>query len=128
VDDVMRELLDDARADTLTPATPPFWVIVRALRDFVTAHGELPLSGELPDMTATTDQYLRLQRVFVDKAAEDRADLRARVAALAAAAGIAADAIPVTMVDRACKNARFLRCFRLHSLADEHALDERTKE
>jgi len=128
VDDVMRELLDDGRADTIAADTPHFWVVVRALRDFVAANGELPLSGEVPDMTATTEQYLRLQRVFVDKAAEDRADMRARVAALAASAGMPADAIPVALVDRACKNARFLRCFRLHSLASEHALDERTKE
>ena len=31
----------------------------------------MPVSGTIPDMTALTEFYLAIQKVYVDKAAED---------------------------------------------------------
>jgi hypothetical protein len=39
---------------------------------FLTEHNTLPLSGAIPDLTATTEQYMLLQQAYQSKA---RADL-----------------------------------------------------
>lgn len=43
----------------------PFWVIAKAVRDFVENEGagNLPLRGSLPDMTAETARYITLQQL-----------------------------------------------------------------
>lgn len=50
----------------------PHSFLVRALDAFYAETHTLPLSGTIPDMTATTDQYVLLQQVYQAKA---RADL-----------------------------------------------------
>jgi hypothetical protein len=44
-----------------------FWIIARAIRDFVQNEGSglLPLPGKLPDMKADTKGYVRLQQMYV---------------------------------------------------------------
>lgn len=124
----LQEVLDDEAAKHLTATTSPFWFLVAAVRDFVTAHGSLPLSGErciscgaiaslpsthlprrhspcahccicccvvvgcgaageLPDMTATTELYIALQRVYAAQAEADRAAVATRVRELEASVG-----------------------------------------
>lgn len=43
----------------------PFWIMAKAVQDFVEKEGEgcLPLSGSIPDMTAETEKYIALQQV-----------------------------------------------------------------
>lgn len=54
-------------------STPFFSFLVRALDLFMSAHnGAPPLSGHIPDLTATTEQYVLLQQAYQSKA---RADL-----------------------------------------------------
>lgn len=42
-----------------------FWIIAKAVRDFVENEGGglLPLKGSLPDMTADTEKYISLQQM-----------------------------------------------------------------
>jgi hypothetical protein len=47
--------------------------LVRALDHFLTETSALPLSGTIPDMTATTDQYVLLQQTYQAKAHADLA-------------------------------------------------------
>lgn len=46
----------------------PFWIIAKAVRDFVDNEGRglLPLKGTLPDMTADTEKYVALQQMYDD--------------------------------------------------------------
>ena len=64
----------------LTPTlTRPivFSFFLRALDRFVHENNNLvPLSGLLPDMTATTDYYVQLQTIFHQKAEQDRSIFR----------------------------------------------------
>lgn len=117
----MRAILDDPAAApaNLKADTPHFWFVVAALRDFVAAEGALPVAGTLPDMTATTDLYVSLQRVYQAQAAADAAAVSKRVAQLLAAAGLPPTAIPADEIALMCKNARHLRVFRYRSLAQE---------
>jgi amyloid beta precursor protein binding protein 1 len=43
----------------------PFWIMAKAVRDFVENEGEgcLPLNGSIPDMTAETEKYIALQQL-----------------------------------------------------------------
>lgn len=49
-----------------------FWVLVKALKQFAEKNdGFLPLSGELPDMDSTTDNYIALQNIYKNKSKKD---------------------------------------------------------
>ncbi|OAV96502.1 hypothetical protein PTTG_00960 [Puccinia triticina 1-1 BBBD Race 1] len=50
-----------------------FWLLVRSLREFVKQHPnhQLPLSGVLPDMKSDTKNYIKMQTIYRQKAAED---------------------------------------------------------
>ncbi|ODV74605.1 Ula1p CYBJADRAFT_166404 [Cyberlindnera jadinii NRRL Y-1542] len=50
-----------------------FWILVKALKAFVTRTGVLPLTGALPDMTSSTGNYLALKKIYQGKADADRA-------------------------------------------------------
>lgn len=50
-----------------------FWILVKALGEFVAITEELPLRGSIPDMTADSNKYIELQTIFVQKASEDLA-------------------------------------------------------
>ena len=117
------ELLSDPAALSLSPKSSPFWIVVRALGDFAAAEGRLPLSGALPDMTATTDLYVGLQRIYQAQAAEDASGVASRVAALCAAAGVPLDtaAAASSAVPSMARHARYVRVLRLRSLEEEFA-------
>lgn len=76
----VQALLRDPMCDTLAPDTPKFWLLVRALRDYVTTPvdasprgggGFLPQSTTLPDMKALSEVYVGLRKVYVAKAKSD---------------------------------------------------------
>jgi amyloid beta precursor protein binding protein 1 len=43
-----------------------FWLFVEALQVFYQDFKRLPLSGVVPDMISTTENYLTLQRIYID--------------------------------------------------------------
>lgn len=57
------QLLNDPACNAIGPQTPNFWVIARAVRDFVANEGAglLPLPGVVPDMKADTTKYVTMQ-------------------------------------------------------------------
>ncbi|PVU87069.1 hypothetical protein BB559_006247 [Furculomyces boomerangus] len=52
-----------------------FWVMARALRDFVhcstEGNGKLPLTGTIPDMKADTKRFIEIQKIYKNKANQD---------------------------------------------------------
>ena len=50
-----------------------FWLLVRALKEFVASEGKglLPLRGTIPDMTSSSDMYIQLQRIYQAQAWAD---------------------------------------------------------
>ena len=89
-----------------------FWVLAGALRLFRDRTGELPLEGSLPDMAATTDQYVALQRVYASKAAADASAVMALVQELLALRGRDPSEISPATVARFCRNSRGLQVAR----------------
>eukprot|EP00697_Spironema_sp_BW2_P003495 gnl/Spiro4/14648_TR7890_c0_g1_i1.p1 gnl/Spiro4/14648_TR7890_c0_g1~~gnl/Spiro4/14648_TR7890_c0_g1_i1.p1 ORF type:complete len:606 (+),score=152.23 gnl/Spiro4/14648_TR7890_c0_g1_i1:187-1818(+) len=80
----------------LTADSHPFWVVVRALKDFVENEGQgrLPLIGSIPDMTATTINYITLQTIYKRKAEADLNVIQERVAALLRSLGRSETEVP----------------------------------
>ncbi|VDM70944.1 unnamed protein product [Strongylus vulgaris] len=71
------EILMDHKCDDTSKCAQPFWIICAALRRFVDAHGVLPLSGILPDMTSDSKRYSHLASIFREKALADAAEVYA---------------------------------------------------
>uniref|UniRef100_A0A183C091 NEDD8-activating enzyme E1 regulatory subunit n=1 Tax=Globodera pallida TaxID=36090 RepID=A0A183C091_GLOPA len=54
----------------------PFWIFATALREFIEKNGQqMPISGQLPDMTSDSKRYAQLLGVFRNKSMEDAAQL-----------------------------------------------------
>ena len=51
-------------------------MLVKALKGFYAAEKRLPVSGVIPDMIGETSVYLKLQKIYIDKAQEDRAKMK----------------------------------------------------
>ncbi|KDO21711.1 hypothetical protein SPRG_21242 [Saprolegnia parasitica CBS 223.65] len=71
IPDDVRDVLAHASTMTLTASTATFWFIARALAGFVAAHGSLPHSGHVPDMTSFTAYYVTIQKLYSEKAKSD---------------------------------------------------------
>uniref|UniRef100_U5EXE7 NEDD8-activating enzyme E1 regulatory subunit n=1 Tax=Corethrella appendiculata TaxID=1370023 RepID=U5EXE7_9DIPT len=67
------EILNDEQCVNLNKNSSAFWILARAVKDFVNneGSGHLPLPGVLPDMTADTDSYIKLQNVYRNRAIHD---------------------------------------------------------
>lgn len=70
----IQEILDDEKADS-KEFHSNFWTLVSALKEFVNQYGCLPVNGKVPDMTATSEFYITLQRIYQNKAKDDREKL-----------------------------------------------------
>uniref|UniRef100_A0A182PP46 Queuine tRNA-ribosyltransferase accessory subunit 2 n=1 Tax=Anopheles epiroticus TaxID=199890 RepID=A0A182PP46_9DIPT len=70
---VVQEILQDDRCVNVNTESNAFWIMARALKDFVDNEGNglLPVPGVLPDMTADTNSYISLQTVYRNQAAHD---------------------------------------------------------
>ncbi|KAJ1819017.1 NEDD8-activating enzyme E1 regulatory subunit, partial [Coemansia sp. RSA 2598] len=93
-----------------------FWLMAKALRRFTESAysgGALPLSGAIPDMKADTQRYIALQRVYKQKADQDKAELTRHIHEVLEAAGLPQTYISQPEIDLYCKNAHRLRLLRL---------------
>jgi len=94
-----------------------FAILLQALQQFLHQHDQQPpLLGKIPDMTASTELYIRLQTIYRRKAEQDVAAFRALVQPLAAAH-------PVDILDEElltfCQNVLVLDWVPNRWLADE---------
>ncbi|XP_045138460.1 NEDD8-activating enzyme E1 regulatory subunit-like [Portunus trituberculatus] len=69
----VQTLLNEAANITPSPTTKPFWIMARALHEFVSSEGRgvLPVRGTIPDMTADSEKYIKIQSLYRDQAAQD---------------------------------------------------------
>eukprot|EP00440_Ansanella_granifera_P067529 gb/GFBE01073247.1/.p1 GENE.gb/GFBE01073247.1/~~gb/GFBE01073247.1/.p1 ORF type:complete len:527 (+),score=128.91 gb/GFBE01073247.1/:1-1581(+) len=98
--------------------TTDFWIVAKAVSQFVKDCGKLPLAGTLPDMTASTDMYIKLQEIYASRADGDYAAITAHVAAIQKNLGVER-AIAPEFVKRFCQNAMYCQVFRYRTLEQE---------
>jgi amyloid beta precursor protein binding protein 1 len=111
----------DDKCVNVTSESSSFWIIARAVKDFVENEGKgaLPLRGSLPDMTADSARYIKLLQVYQEKAKQDVEAVQTRVRQLLQSVA-KADVISDDEIKMFCKNSHFLRVVRCRPLADEH--------
>ncbi|KXJ95214.1 ThiF family protein [Microdochium bolleyi] len=81
-----------------------FWLVVAAVKQFYEKHGCLPVPGAIPDMKAESDVYVKLQRVYKNKAQKDAREIFDTVKSMPG--GGRAEYADIELF---CKNARFVR-------------------
>lgn len=118
----VQALLDDPACLHLTPESRNFWVLVRALKEFIVndSRGKLPLRGSIPDMNSFSDLYVGLQRVYQTQARLDVEAVAMHLSALLIGLGRSPSSVPMDSIKQFCRNSSFLRIVRYRSLAEEH--------
>ncbi|OAA55997.1 ubiquitin-like activating enzyme (UlaA) [Cordyceps fumosorosea ARSEF 2679] len=81
-----------------------FWIVAEAVSQFYQKHGQLPVTGGLPDMKAQSSVYIQLQNIYKKKARQDADEVLTIVQSLAGDL-----AVDRTEVEQFCKNARFIK-------------------
>lgn len=112
----------------LPSQSPPFWILLRALREFVndpeTNNGAklLPLVGNVPDMKATSSGFASLVSLFRNKAKKDMSDFKRILSAVLSEAGIPDDGVHVSdeMIGVFVKNAGFVEVIKGRKMRDEY--------
>eukprot|EP00270_Netrium_digitus_P018418 TRINITY_DN6996_c0_g1_i4.p1 TRINITY_DN6996_c0_g1~~TRINITY_DN6996_c0_g1_i4.p1 ORF type:complete len:463 (+),score=126.87 TRINITY_DN6996_c0_g1_i4:71-1390(+) len=123
----LRAVLEDKAAD-VTASSSDFWMLVAALKEFmrVDVDANLPLIGSIPDMTATSESYIALQRLYQEKADADVAAVEEHLHRILKSVGRDPTSIPHSAVKIFCKNARNLQVLRYKSLEEELLVSTKT--
>ncbi|KAJ3125154.1 NEDD8-activating enzyme E1 regulatory subunit [Physocladia obscura] len=111
-------ILKESKSKIIAADTPSFWIIARAVANFVDETGYLPLAGIVPDMKADTESFVKLQTIYRDRAHQDALKIHTQASSLVSAAAVATPP-NIEEVSRFCKNARNLRIVRTSSIASE---------
>ncbi|KAK7472477.1 hypothetical protein VKT23_000592 [Stygiomarasmius scandens] len=99
----IRALFNDSRLESLSPTSPPFFHLLYALKQFAAQSPHvLPLTSTLPDMKASTGSYIHLQRLYKDRAEEEKQIFKSFLQV----------PIPDDLVDSFVKNAHGLKVLR----------------
>eukprot|EP00743_Colponemidia_sp_Colp-15_P002951 GILK01003192.1.p1 GENE.GILK01003192.1~~GILK01003192.1.p1 ORF type:complete len:545 (-),score=108.62 GILK01003192.1:57-1649(-) len=117
------DVMNCPELDELTVDSDQFWILARALRDFkyMQGGGRLPLSGVLADMTADTESYLALQRVYQEKAERDYVAVANRVRGILQSLNKPTDSISDEYIRLVCKNSQQLQFIRYRTLEEEYS-------
>lgn len=122
LDDEIIDLINQVSALELNKASTEFDIMVRALGMFISkTHGEVPLSGMVPDMTSTSEYFVDLQQAYQSKATTDKLQFKAIVSSLLSSVGRSTDEISDESIDIFCKNVFNIRKMTTRSMVEEYA-------
>lgn len=135
----VQAIFNDSSTNKLHFESKPFWILARAVKEFVNNEGKgaLPLRGSIPDMTADSERYIQLQNVYRQQAKLDADVISNYVQNLLESIGRdeplvcwnqspgssprkPQDNITENDIREFCKNASFLRVLRSRSLEEEY--------
>uniref|UniRef100_A0A3Q2UUR0 NEDD8-activating enzyme E1 regulatory subunit n=1 Tax=Haplochromis burtoni TaxID=8153 RepID=A0A3Q2UUR0_HAPBU len=127
----VEDIFNSEQCKNITAQSPSFWVMLRAVKEFVhnEGNGSLPVRGTIPDMIADSQKFINLQNVYREKAMQDAAAVSKHVESLLQSVGkVWPESIPEKDIKLFCKNASFLRVVRCRSLAEEYSVDTVNKD
>ncbi|KIY03890.1 uncharacterized protein Z520_00581 [Fonsecaea multimorphosa CBS 102226] len=105
-----KEMMSMPSCTNLTADSANFWVVANAIKTFYDSHGVLPLPGTLPDMKATSADYVKLQTIYKTKARADVAEVTKLVRQIEASLSrTASSQVPDSEIEAFCKNASHVR-------------------
>ncbi|CAI5734049.1 unnamed protein product [Peronospora destructor] len=104
-----------------TKDTKEFWLLAHAVADFVKQNeGLLPVTGVVPDMTASTEWYVALQELYMTKAKEDATRVHQILLKRMCELKLPQDMISFDVVAAFCKNAPSIGMLETRSVAQEY--------
>uniref|UniRef100_A0A8K9UMV6 NEDD8-activating enzyme E1 regulatory subunit n=1 Tax=Oncorhynchus mykiss TaxID=8022 RepID=A0A8K9UMV6_ONCMY len=117
------DIFNGEQCNDITSQTPAFWVMTRAVREFVhnDGGGNLPVRGSIPDMIADSEKFINLQNIYREKAMQDASVVSKHVESLLQSVGKVCETL-------FCSNAAFLRVVRCRSLAEEYSVETVNKD
>ncbi|XP_020794539.1 NEDD8-activating enzyme E1 regulatory subunit [Boleophthalmus pectinirostris] len=126
----VQDLFNSEQCNHITDQSSPFWVMLRAVKEFVhnEGNGNLPVRGTIPDMIADSQKFINLQNIYRQKAMQDAAAVSKHVESLIQSTELAPESISEKDIKLFCKHATFLRVVRCRSLADEYSVDSQNKD
>lgn len=119
-------IFNDTRvADTSTQNSSRFWLIVKAMKDFVynKNHGRLPVLGTIPDMISSSEEYIRLQSIYAKKAREDLDNVFSLVQTLINSSSYSPGSSLYDETKLICKNIRELRLIHTSPIYEEYEFE-----
>ncbi|KAJ8686158.1 hypothetical protein QAD02_021952 [Eretmocerus hayati] len=122
VNSSLKEILSDNSCVNLNSKSQTFWIIVKAIRDFMENEGNNlpPVRGALPDMVSDTDKFVSLQQIYHKQAQADVEAVWRRTLQLLRELGKPSDSILEKDVKLYCRHASELCVQRGTSIADEY--------
>lgn len=121
----VRLVLNDSSAElqNITPETNQFWILVRALLDFMANEGNgfLPVSTNIPDITADTKSYVRLKQIYQLRYEQHLAIIGSYVEKHCTNVFNHKSHISSEIIERFVRNCRNLKVVRCKSVADEYS-------
>ncbi|NXD08247.1 ULA1 enzyme, partial [Nothocercus nigrocapillus] len=126
----IEEIFNDDCCINLTEQSSSFWILARAVKEFVANEGQgsLPVRGTIPDMIADSSKFIELQNVYREKAKKDIAAVGNHAAKLLQSLGKAPESISERELKLLCDNSAFLRVVRCRSLSEEYGLNTFNKD
>ncbi|KAJ9109758.1 hypothetical protein QFC19_001988 [Naganishia cerealis] len=103
-----------------------FWLLIHALKQYTLlpqSEGLLPISASLPDMKASTTDYVHLQNLYKNKANADLRTFKDCVKTTLSSVGLDDDAIDDEETSNFVKNCHSLQCIDGRSLKQEYETD-----
>ena len=122
IDKDVQEVLDDPKAKKLNENSSYFWVLVRALKDYMENEGAgfLPCSTNIPDLTMDSKSYVKLKSIYKDRAKRDLDLIKGYVCKRLEELKRDKASITDELIDRFVKNVRSLKVVRTKSMEDEY--------
>ena len=123
IPDNIKTIFNDSKCLNLSSESEDFWVICRAVKDFVDneGNGNLPVRGSIPDMFSDSKSYIHLQGIYKEKATHDFEEVYKKVQYHLESIGRNSESINESSVKKFCKEASNLRMIRGTSIKDEYA-------
>lgn len=133
----LNTLFEDQACDNLSSQSAPFWILLRAVRDFVRSpetnagHALLPLVGSLPDMKATSSGYATLTSLYRNKSKEDLSAVRSILDGLLTSldlpkCGESGSPVNDESLQVFVKNVAFCKLIRGRKMRDEYERPDKT--
>lgn len=99
-----------------------FWLIIKAIKEFVLKKndGRLPVSGYIPDMISSSEEYIRLQAIYSKKAREDVESVFNIVQNLIHSSNCSPGSSLFDETRLLCKNIRDLRLISTDPISEEY--------
>ncbi|XP_053956957.1 nedd8-activating enzyme E1 regulatory subunit [Anastrepha ludens] len=119
----IKAIFEDNACTNLNKQSDSFWIIAKALKEFVENdnNGLLPLPGVLPDMTADTESYITLQNIYRQQALHDADNVYRKCQKYLKELGLPEDTICEKTVRLVCREAAGLAVIRGTKISDENA-------